>query len=166
MNIHTVRRIIRDLKSKIARQTNDHLAQFGLEMNLIVTKHVVDRLFDRSLRMDIDIHTIEDMLQEMMDFHLGRIMHKAFFNDDPQLIIYRKYRNNLVECLALALEITSPENGKFQVIVRTFMPMASLTYVRQRDNILLAPKRKVRLVSDLQKMIYSDYCPDALKILR
>lgn len=166
MNIHTVRRIIRDLKSKIAQETNDHLSQFGLKMNLIVTKHVVDRLFDRSLRMAVDIQNIEQMLQELMDFHLGKLMHKAFFDDDHQLIVYRSYKNNLVECLALALDISATGNGEFQVIVRTFMPTASLTYVRQRDNLLLAPKRKVRLVSDLQKMIYSDSCPEALKILR
>lgn len=166
MNIHTVRRIIRDLKSEIAQKTNDHLAQFGIEINLIVTKHVVDRLFDRSMRVDVDIEKIRGMLEELMDFHLGKLLHKAFFSEDPGLIIYKTYRNNLQDCLALALEVTATDNGKFQVIVRTFMPAAGLTYVKQRDNILLAPKRKVRLVSNLQKMLYSDNCPEALKILR
>lgn len=166
MKLYEARRIIRDRKSDIAKKANEHLHQFGLMMDLVITNHVADRIFDRSLRVDVDIDKIMVMLQEMVDFHLGRLMHKAFFAEDGGLILYRLYRGNLVECFALAIECKMVDNGVFQVIVRTFMPAASLTYVRQRDNLLFAPKRKMRLVSNLQKMLYSSHCPEALKILR
>lgn len=166
MNLYNIRNRIREMKSPIEETAKKHLSQFGINFRLVLSKHVVDRLFDRSLNIAADIENIRLLLDDFCENHLGRMMYKAKFSD-KHLILYKNYRNNPKECLALPVTIEyQEEENTYLLVVRTFLPTATLTYVRERDNLRFIQRKKVRPVSDLQKMIYSESCPESLKILR
>lgn len=166
MNKYKIRSVLRDVRTKVMKNMNHELNPFNLSVNVTMTNHVADRILDRSLRQDIDIKNIEELLSNLGDHYLGYMMFRCRQDDENQVLLYKTYRNNFQECFALGVSMKFSE-GVYDLVVRTFIPACRMSYLRERPNFeIKPPKNKVRLVSPLQKMLYSENCPEALRILR
>lgn len=168
MNKYKIRNKLRTIADDVSTLMNDELNKFGINAGISFSHHVTDRLLDRSKRLDIDITRIENILKELYLRYLGTVLHHARFGSGDTVVLYMRYKNNLVDCLALGTDIQYiPETSKVKILVRTFIPMYRMSLLPHRDTVEIkkAPVKR-RSVSPLQKLLYSSECPESLRLLR
>lgn len=166
MNKYKIKSQLREIKKRLVDNMNQELNSFGFTCDFVMTEHFSDRIIDRSLRPDVDLTYIEDTLTAMIDNYLGYVLYKCNDTEEKTILLYKKYRRNVQECFGIGVSFYRKDDH-YEIVVRTFIPACRMSYVRDVPSFeVKPPRKKIRLVSPLQKMLYSENCPDVLKVLR
>lgn len=165
MNKYKIRKELRAIGNVTEERINKVLEPFGLKFRVNITEHVADRLMDRSSSVVRDIRNINYIMQQLTENNICNLMYYA--NNTHRLLVYKLYKKLANECFALGTTLFV-EDSVIKFTVRTFMPDFKTNNLSSKDRIQIkeALKKVFNVNSDLQKMIYSDACPDELKYLR
>lgn len=165
MNKYKIRKELRAIANLTEERINKVLEPFGLKFRVNITEHVADRLMDRSSSVVRDIRNINYIMQQLTENNICNLMHYA--NNTHRLLVYTLYKKIAHECFALGTTLYV-EDSVIKFTIRTFMPDFRTMNLSSKERLQIKePVKKVFNVnSPVQRMIYSDSCPEELKYLR
>lgn len=165
MNKYKIQSELRAIANITEEHINKELEPFGFRFRVVITHHVADRIIDRSDNVVRDVRNINYMMQQLRKNYICNLMH--YSKETHRLLVYFKYRKIVHECFALGTTLHVDDNV-IKFTVRTFMPDFRTSNLPTKVRLLVKePKNRIFDVnSPLQRMIYSDNCPEALRMLR
>ena len=165
MNKYKIQNELRAIAKLTEEDINNELEPFGLKFRVVITQHVADRIIDRSENVVRDIRNINFVMQQLRKNHICNLMYYA--EETHRLLVYFNYRKIAHECFALGTTL-HVQDSVIKFTVRTFMPDFKTNNLSTKERLLIKePVKKIFNVnSTLQRMIYSDSCPEVLKMLR
>ena len=165
MNKYKIQSELRAIANITEEHINKELDPFGIKFRIVITHHVADRIIDRSTNVVRDVRNINYIMQQLRKNYICNLLY--YSKNTHRLLVHFRYRNILHECFALGTTL-HVQDSVIKFTVRTFMPDFKTSNLSTKERLLVKePKKKVFDVnSPLQRMIYSENCPEELKMLR
>lgn len=170
MNKYRLKNELQSIATATKKSLDEELNKFGFRFAIRFNDHVADRMVDRSKNSERDLRNINFMMQQLRNNYICNILHH-FMNDNKEVVLYKRYDLDHIRSFSLGTYFNKIKdkdgNDVFYIVIRTFIPEYELRLIKDRTSIeIKEPQKKIRLVSDLQKMLYSDTCPECLHLLR
>jgi len=169
-----IREIAKDLRTSLTSSLGD-----WYNVNVYATNdHIADRLVDRSDSVSEGMRHIKEILESLGKHYACNLLHFALKSSKMELqtiIVYRKVKGKTfaIPLTAKVLPGTETEKPCLVVSIRTVIPeyltLAGKNTIHvnyQYPKIAFEYDGFRRVLSRLTRLIQSDDCPDALKVLR
>lgn len=177
MNRTRLTREVNDIRLSTLRLLQESLGDWYDIRVFASSDHVADRLIDRSQSLKTNLKIVSDILASMANHYSCNLLYFLHDNNDlHRIVLYRK-----IDGKTFAVPITAKrmppleEGGKslLQVVIRTVIPEYALRPSDKKIHIdYKYPKITFeydgfrRVLSRLTKLVQSENCPSALKVLR
>lgn len=179
LNKYRLRNIINDMKLSMCRVLYRNLEGYAFKVHA-TSDHIADRIMDRTTHHTKAINTVNDMLTSMCEFHSCNILyyaHKSLNEGKMQNVVVYRMVNHKIFAVPITIQMLEDEskNRLINVVVRTMHPDYDLPVLKNNQSIkadYTPPKIEFeydgfrRVMSRLDRLIVSDDCPEALKVLR
>lgn len=179
LNKYRLRNIINDMRLEMSRILYRTLEGYAFKINA-TTDHIADRILDRTTHHTKAINTVNEILISMCEFHACNILHYAqkSFNEGKMqnVVVYRKV-NHKIFAIPITIQMFEDEfkDRLINITIRTMHPEYDAPVLAKNQTIhvnYMRPKIEFeydgfrRVMSRLDKLVVSDDCPEALKVLR
>lgn len=177
MQFYRLKREIRDIRQNLKNLLTSSLGEWYNVSVYATNDHVADRLLDRSESVEKGLNTMKEILDSLGRHYSCNLLHYALKSGNMDLqtiIVYRKIKGRTF-AIPLTAKVMRGEVGKPTLVVsiRTVIPeyvtlegKNSIHINYEYPKIVFEYDGYRRVLSRLTRLMQSEECPEALRVLR